>query len=82
MDLICVSCGEPWEMDYVLHDEPNEFKRKGGVITKCPCCPKDGSKPVLDNESKAKLEIIESLGDVLGDDVDGFAAELEDLGLL
>jgi hypothetical protein len=82
MDLICVYCGEPWDMDYVLHESPKDFTRIGGVIKHCPSCPKDGTKPNLDNETKARLEIVESLGDVLGDDIDGLAAELEDFGLL
>jgi len=81
MDIICVNCGEPWDTDYVLHEATNDFERKGGVIKKCPACPKDGSQPKLSDESKARLEIIESLGEVLGDDIDGLAAELEDLGL-
>lgn len=82
MDILCVNCGEPWEMDYVLHESPKDFERVGGVIKKCPCCPKDGIAPNLDNQTKAKLEIVESLGEVLGDDIDGLAAELEDFGLV
>lgn len=79
MDLICTRCGEPWEMDYVLHDDPGSFKRKGGVIFHCPACPK--AVPKLDKETEYKLEVARALGDVLGDDIDGLAAELEDLGL-
>lgn len=81
MDLICVNCGEPWDMDHVLHEEPESFERKGGVIKHCPCCPNDGSAPELDTDKQAKLEIIETLGEIMGDDVDGFASELEDYGL-
>ena len=82
MDLICVNCGEPWDMDSVLHDAPQDFKRNGGVIKHCPSCPKDGSVPKLDPKERERLEIIESLGEVLGHDIDGFAAELEDFGLI
>ena len=81
MDLICVRCGEPWSVDFVLHEaEQGEFKRKGGVITHCPCCPKE--KPKHDKEREEKLEAIKAIGDVLGDDIDGMAAEIEDLGLI
>jgi hypothetical protein len=82
MDIICTHCGEPWEMDYVLHDAPEEFKRKGGVITHCPSCPKDGSKPKLDEKTEIKLEAAKEIGELLGDDIDGVAAMLEDFGLV
>jgi hypothetical protein len=82
MNIICVNCGEPWDMDHVLHEEPELFERKGGIIKHCPCCPKDGSEPKLDFEQKAKLDIIETLGEMLGDDIDGFASELNDYGLV
>jgi hypothetical protein len=81
MDIICINCGEPWSIDYVLHDAPDEFERTGGVIKKCPCCPKD-KKPVLDEKTKMKLEAVEVLGEILGDDIDGLACEIEDLGLV
>jgi hypothetical protein len=82
MDLICTNCAEIWGMDYVLHDAPGEFVRKNGVITKCPCCPKDGSKPKLDEQTEIKLEAAKELGELLGDDIDGVAAMLEDFGLV
>lgn len=82
MDIICTNCGEPWDIDHVLHDAPQDFTRKGGVITKCPCCPKDGIEPNLDEKTKLKLEAAAALGEILGDDIDGLACELEDLGLL
>jgi hypothetical protein len=80
MDLICVNCGEPWDVDYVLHEEPKEFVRKGGVIKHCPCCPKE--KPVLDRQTKFRTEAARALGEILGDDIDGLACELEDLGII
>jgi hypothetical protein len=80
MDLICVNCGEPWDMDHVLHDASEDFVRKGGVITRCPCCPKTG-KPKLDDKTRMKLEAAAEIGEILGDDVDGLAAMLEDFGL-
>ena len=80
MDLLCVRCGEPWDIDYVLHEEPEGFKRKGGVITHCPCCPKE--KPKHSKEMEAKLEAVKAIGDILGDDIDAMAADLEDFGLI
>ncbi len=79
MDLICTSCGEPWDLDYVLHEEPEAFERKGSAIVSCPCCPEQKGK--VTKAQKEKLEAARELGELLGDDVDGYAAQLEDLGL-
>lgn len=74
MDLYCKRCGEPWEMDYVNFEmtsqERNHFKAGEG----CPCCygkPAPAKRPL-------RAELQQVLEDVLGDDVDGIAAELED----
>lgn len=37
-DLTCTGCGEPWELYYVIHEDPKSFERDGALITKCPCC--------------------------------------------
>lgn len=80
MDLVCTTCGEPWDMDYVLHEEPESFERVGGNITHCPCC-ETTSQEDISPQQREKLEIIENLAELLGDDIDGLAAEIEDLGL-
>ena len=76
MDLICTNCGEPWDMDTVLHDEPDDFKRRGAAIIQCPACKENGPAP---KELREKLLAAREAGDLLGDDVDGYAAMLEDL---
>lgn len=76
MDLICTSCAEPWDLDYVLHDEPEGFEREGAAIVSCPCCKERKDK--LSGKERAKLRVAAELGQLLGDDVDGYAAELED----
>ena len=73
MDLMCANCGEVWDTDTVLHDEPWNFERRGGLISKCPCCEECGPR---DNPDRPLLE---ALADIMGDDIDGYAAELEDL---
>jgi hypothetical protein len=78
MDLICTHCGEPWDMDAVLHDEPQNFKRSGAAIVACPACKENGPAPT---DLREKLVAAREVGELLGDDVDGYAAELEDLGL-
>ncbi len=80
MDIICTRCGEPWDVDYVRHEEPDEFERRGGVITVCPCC---RNKPVkLSKETKERLAAVREIAGLLGDDIDGLAATLEDFDLL
>ena len=80
MDLVCTRCGEPWHVDHVLHDEPEGFERKDGVIFHCPVCPRE--TPIHSDEEEARLETIRVLGEVLGDDIDALAATLEDFDLL
>jgi len=79
MDLLCTTCGEPFDMDHVLHEEPAAFKRSGAAITGCPCCKANDYGKALPPAQRAKLDAARELGELLGDDVDGYAAELEDL---
>ena len=81
MDIVCVNCGEPWDVDYVLHEAPREFTRTHSRIDRCPACPAMG-RPVLSQEERERLDSIAEIADMCGDDIDSFAAELEDLGLL
>ena len=73
MDLYCERCGEPWDHYYVHHEmtpqERNQFLHGEG----CPSC---YGKPVEKRPFRA--EIAAALHDVLGDDTDGLAAEMED----
>ena len=80
MDIVCTRCGEPWHTDYVLHEEPEGFRRRGGRIDRCPVCPRE--KPKHSVQERERLAAIREVADMLGDDVDGLAASLEDFGLL
>ena len=80
-DLMCANCGEPWDFDYVIHDEPEEFVRKGSLISRCPNC-RDKGKILtkdLDPIRQMKTMAAVALADVMGDDLDGFAAEMAGL---
>jgi len=79
MDLVCCTCGEPWDMDHVLHEEPELFSRAGAAIVSCPCCTE--RKEPLTEAERERLAAARELGELLGDDVDGYAAMLEDLRL-
>ncbi len=80
MDLVCTRCGEPWNMDHVLHEAPADFKRNGGLIMRCPVCP--AKPPVLADAEQARLRRIATLAKLFGDDVDGLAVTLADGDLL
>jgi len=71
MDIRCTTCGEPWDV-FTLADEgvsPKRFAAEG--------CKAFGSRHggAIDDE---KLMLITEMTYLLGDDVDGLAAELED----
>jgi hypothetical protein len=78
MDMVCLTCGEPWDMDYVLHEAPHAFTRRHSRIDRCPAT----GRPALSAEEQERLEMIATIADVYGADIDAFVAELEDLGLV
>ena len=79
--MLCTCCGEPWDIDHVLHEEPEEFNREGGLIRACPCC--HGIRPKeLPEEICESLELAASIAELCGDDVDGAAAMQDDLASL
>lgn len=80
MDLVCIRCGEPWDVDHVLHDDPNGFQRCGGLITRCPTCPIVAPRHAP--QERLRLASIVAVAESLGNDIDGLAAALEDFGLV
>ena len=84
MDIKCHRCGEPWELD-TFHDVAAEqgitfdaamrrFRREG-------CAGTGWIEPCGRTYDPAKSMALVELGDMLGDDVDGFAAMIEDFAL-
>ena len=80
MDIICTNCGEPWDVYYVRQEEPEGFDRQGSVIKSCPSC--HGREIRMPRRQREHLEAVRAVGDLLGDDMDGLAATLEDFDLL
>jgi len=85
MDILCPRCGEPWHTD-TLHEIMDEAARDGALLTYsdarrlfqkkgCGAVP-GGTQCEENNSTEATLSGM--LFDVLGDDVDGIAAELAD----
>ncbi len=80
-DLFCTVCGEPWDLDYVLHEKDPDMKYAHGRISSCPCCPKPekGKKQrKLSRGEKERAKLASMLANVLGDDVDAIAIEGEE----
>jgi len=75
VDVYCPRCGEPWDLYYVQHEMTSEERRDFWNSKGCPCCI---NKEVKERPDRALATAV--LRDVLGDDVDGIAATLDDLG--
>lgn len=86
MDTYCSRCGEPWDV-LGITDDPTDFKFAKGsksLILSCPACKNmtdDEINESLSPKQKERNELRAELADLLGDDVDGFAAMCEDFGL-
>lgn len=73
-DVYCKRCGEPWEFLYVQHDMTEEERERFWSGEGCPACygkPAPEKKPF-------RAQLASAFHDVLGDDLDGLAAEMED----
>ncbi|MBD3248551.1 hypothetical protein GF336_00720 [Candidatus Woesearchaeota archaeon] len=77
MDIYCSRCGEPWDIDTVLRESPEEFERMQSLITRCPACPEDPKQ--ISEKAKKRRAFLHVLSDVMGDDIDDFASECENL---
>lgn len=84
MQIVCLRCGEPWDVDYIMDIPPLEkkdFTMLGVMqILACPCC--KGLDVNIEPELADKLSAMGAVADVLGDDIDGYANFLQDEGLV
>lgn len=71
MDIYCTHCGEPWNVDDVVGDGVTleEFTARGCAALGAVCAPR---------WNRARASASATLLELLGDDVDGVAALLED----
>lgn len=78
-DIRCTVCGEAWDMD-TLHDEADESRRTLAAVRndfrKRGCAAINSPHATIRNTAAAEASAI--LFDMLGDDIDGIAAMLED----
>ena len=80
MDIYCTRCGEPWDMD-TLWDIADEnditYNAAHKLFIKQGCAAVDpGIECSVQNKEVSAMYAV--LADLLGDDVDGIAASLED----
>ena len=81
MDLLCQRCGEPYEIFYLTDEMTEEERRDFHAGKGCPCCcTKPDAAIHLSSRQKEAVTVQSTLRDVLGDDIDGLAAEMEDFG--
>lgn len=73
MDVYCPRCGEPYELDYVQHEISPEERRDFWAGKGCQSC-----KGKEITKKPVRAEISGVFREILGDDVDGIAAEMED----
>ena len=79
--MLCVCCGEPWDVEYVLSEATDAFDREGALIRGCPSC--HGTRPGdMTEERRSMLRVAVAAAELLGDDVDGLAALVDDLKAL
>lgn len=79
MDLYCQVCGEPWELSYLPEFEIDDYRGAkqdflNGVG--CPTCNWGQKAPA---ERPRQSEFMAIAREELGSDLDGIAAEMEDL---
>jgi len=74
MDIYCQRCGEPWDAYGARHGDMDAYEYRHFVAGEgCPCC---FGKEVEKRPFRA--QVMSAMHDLLGDDIDGIAAEMED----
>lgn len=88
MDIYCVRCGEPTDI-YELHDRAdragasftmvqNEYYTRGCEALGYPKCEREDA---LGGDGRISASLaMSTMVDLLGDDIDGIASMMEDLG--
>ena len=81
MDMLCQRCGEPWDLYGVQHGDMTPEERDRFLAGRgCPSC-YGKRQPELSERQKTAVAAQRAMREVLGDDLDGLVAEMEDLGL-
>lgn len=85
MDIICPVCTEPWDLSE-LHDAEGglSFSEANALFHTKGCGPVFGvtCKPVTASGDRLRGDVSAAMYDLLGDDVDGIAAMMEDFDMM
>lgn len=76
MDTYCTNCGEPWELDCLHDPEGFGLTLSGRMITACDACEWHAARGF---KLRGTATLTAALHDVMGDDIDGVAAMLDDI---
>lgn len=76
MDIYCPRCGEPWEISHVYHEMTDQ--ERGDLLAGRGCSTECRANPPRATELTAKSQVVL---DLLGDDLDGAAAMMEDFSI-
>ena len=83
MDIKCPKCREPWDND-TIHDYADEIGSTYAEVSKLfrtKGCGVAFDEWGITCEKAEGSETLSVLADLLGDDIDGYASMVEDLGL-
>jgi hypothetical protein len=81
MDINCPKCGEPWDMDelhYVAEENQTTFTEEVKKFSTAGCQVFDG-QPCTEPADRTRALAAAVALELLGDDVDGIAAFMEDM---
>lgn len=81
MDILCTRCGEPWDVFSLTDDMTPEEAEALKAGRGCPCCASTPDEE-LHNINPEGSYAQRHLADILGDDIDGLAATMDDFGLI
>ena len=81
MDILCTRCGEPWDVCSLTDDMTSGEAKYLKAGRGCPCCINKPDSEVTNRAPDASLAQ-RAIADVLGDDIDGLAATVDDFNLI
>jgi len=74
-DTYCTTCGEPYDIECLQEPEEYDLTLSGSMIVKCGACKWHAERGT---PLRATAMASAALHDILGDDIDGVAAMMED----
>jgi hypothetical protein len=77
MDLHCTTCGEPYDIECLREPDEYGITVEDSRIVKCSGCEWHRARGF---PLKREAEVASAMHDILGDDIDGIASMMEDMG--